>query len=52
MLVSVVILYLEDFGMSFAGYIILFVIALVSTLAVEAIVPDKRQKTSENNQAD
>ena len=49
MLVSVVILYLEDFGMSFAGYLIFFIIALVSTLVVEAIVPDKMQKTSENN---
>jgi hypothetical protein len=46
-LVSVVLLYLEDFGMSFAGYVIFFVIALVSTLAVEAIIPDKMKETSE-----
>jgi hypothetical protein len=49
MLVSVVILYLEGFGTSFTGYVIFFVIALVSTLAVEAIIPEKMQKTSEIN---
>lgn len=46
-LVNIVILHLEGFGTSFVGYIIYFVVALVSTLAVEAFVPGKLLK---NNQ--
>jgi hypothetical protein len=41
-LVSVVLLYLEDFGMSFAGYIVFFAIALMSTLAVQFSIPEKK----------
>lgn len=41
-LVSIVILYLEDFGMSLTGYIIFFVIAFMSTLAVQFSVPEKK----------
>jgi archaellum biogenesis protein FlaJ (TadC family) len=46
-LVSTVILSLEGFGMSFAGYMIFFFIALVSTVAVEIMIPDKKQHGSE-----
>ena len=46
-LVAVVILSLEGFGMTFAGYLILFFIALVSTVAVETMIPDKKQHGSE-----
>jgi hypothetical protein len=38
-LVSVVVLSWEGFGMSFAGYMIFFVMALVATLAVDALIP-------------
>ncbi len=38
-LVSVVVLSWEGFGMSFAGYMIFFVMALVATLAVDSLVP-------------
>jgi archaellum biogenesis protein FlaJ (TadC family) len=46
-LVSTVILSLEGFGMSFVGYMIFFFIALVSTVAVEIMIPDKKQHGSE-----
>jgi hypothetical protein len=46
-LVAVVILSLEGFGMTFAGYLILFFIALASTMAVETMIPDKKQPGSE-----
>ena len=38
-LVSVVVLSWEGFGMSFAGYMMFFVMALVATLAVDALIP-------------
>ena len=38
-LVSVVVLSWEGFGMSFVGYMIFFVMALVATLAVDALIP-------------
>jgi len=40
-LAASVILSLEGFGMSFAGYMIFFFIALVSTVAVETMIPEK-----------
>jgi hypothetical protein len=38
-LVSVVVLSWQGYGMSFVGYLIFFVMALVATLAVDALVP-------------
>ncbi len=38
-LVSVVVLSWEGFGMSFVGYVMFFVMALVATLAVDALIP-------------
>ena len=38
-LVSVVVLSWEGFGMSFVGYLMFFVMALVATLVVDALVP-------------
>ncbi len=38
-LVSVVVQSLEGFGMSFAGYMMFFVMALIAALAVEALIP-------------
>lgn len=38
-LVSVVVQSLKGFGMSFAGYMMFFVMALVATLAVDALIP-------------
>ena len=38
-LVSVVVLSGEGFGMSFVGYLIFFIMALGATLAVDALVP-------------
>ena len=46
-LVAVVILSLEGFGMTFAGYMVFFFIALVSTVAVETMIPDEKQHGSE-----
>ncbi len=46
-LVAVVVLSLEGFGMSFAGYMIFFFIALVSTVAVETMIPEKLKPGSE-----
>jgi hypothetical protein len=45
-LVAIVILSLEGFGMTFAGYMIFFFIALASTMAVETMIPDKKQRGS------
>jgi len=38
-LVSVVVLSWEGYGMEFVGYVIFFVMALVATLAVDALIP-------------
>ena len=46
-LASIIILSLEGFGMTFAGYIIFFFIGLASTIAVEAIITEKKQPESE-----
>jgi hypothetical protein len=41
-LAVIVILFLQESGMTFGGYIILFFIALASTVAVETLIPDKK----------
>ena len=41
-LATIVILFLEGSGMNFAGYMILFFIALASTVAVETMIPNKK----------
>lgn len=41
-LAVIVILFLQESGMNFAGYLILFFIALASTVAVETMIPDKK----------
>ena len=46
-LAAIIILSLEGFGMSFAGYMIFFFIALVSTVAVETMIPEKPKPGSE-----
>jgi len=46
-LISLVTLSLEGFGITFVGYILFFATAFVSTIAVEAIIPDKMQTKSE-----
>jgi len=46
-LATIVIQSLEGFGLSFAGYMILFFIALVSTVAVETMIPEKKHLGSE-----
>ena len=46
-LAAIVIVSLEGGGMTFAGYMVFFFIALVSTIAVETMIPDKRQPGSE-----
>ena len=46
-LVSVVALSWEGFGMSFAGYMMFFVIALVATLAVETMIPGAQPARTE-----
>jgi len=38
-LVSVVVLSWEGYGMEFVGYMMFFVMALVATLAVDALIP-------------
>jgi hypothetical protein len=38
-LVSVVVLSWQGYGMEFVGYVMFFVMALVATLAVDALVP-------------
>ena len=42
-LAVIVILFLEGFGMNFVGYMILFFIALASTVAVETMIPARAQ---------
>ena len=46
-LAAIVIEYLNGGGMSFAGYLIFFLIALTSTIAVDALVPGEGQLGSE-----
>jgi hypothetical protein len=46
-LVSVVMLSGEGFGMSFVGYLMFFVMALVATLAVDALVPSAQPSRTE-----
>jgi hypothetical protein len=46
-LVSIITLSLEGFGISFAGYIFFFFIALFSTFVVETVIPDKMQSGDE-----
>lgn len=41
-LATLVILYLEGSSLEFIGYIILFIIALGSTVAVETMISDKK----------
>ena len=38
-LVSVVVLSWQGYGMEFVGYVMFFVMALVATLAVDAMIP-------------
>ena len=47
MLATVLILSWEGFGMTFVGYLILFFIALVSTVTVEILIPEKKHPGSE-----
>jgi len=42
-LASIVIISLEGGGMTFAGYLIFFLIALMSTVAVESLMPGAKQ---------
>jgi len=46
-LAAIVIVSLEGGGMTFAGYLIFFIIALTSTVAVDALMPGERQLRSE-----
>ncbi len=46
-LVSVLVLSGERYGMEFVGYMIFFVMALVSTIAVEVIIPGSKVAASE-----
>ena len=46
MLATIIMLYLEDFGTSFFGYMVLFFIALASTVAVEIMIPEKKHPGS------
>ena len=46
-LTAIVIAFLEGGGMTFAGYFVFFLIALVSTLAVNALIPDEGRLGSE-----
>ena len=46
-LAAIIIVSLEGFGMTFAGYMIFFFIALVSTVAVETMIPEKKKPGSE-----
>ena len=46
-LASVIVLTLEGFGLTFAGYLIFFFIALTSTIAVEVLISEKKQPGSE-----
>ena len=42
-LAAIVIVSLEGGGMTFTGYLVFFLIALTSTVAVEALIPGERQ---------
>ncbi len=46
-LVAIVIVSLEGGGMTFAGYLVFFIIALTSTVAVDALLPGERPLGSE-----
>lgn len=46
-LAAIVIMSLEGGGMTFAGYMVFFFIALASTVAVETMMPDEKQRGSE-----
>lgn len=46
-LAAIVIVSLEGGGMTFAGYMVFFFIALASTMAVETMISDKKQRGSE-----
>jgi len=46
-LVSVVVLSWQGYGMEFVGYMMFFVMALVATLAVEALVPGEQTAGTE-----
>jgi len=46
-LAAIVIVSLEGFGMTFAGYMVFFFIALVSTVVVETMIPEKEKPGSE-----
>ena len=46
-LVSVVVLAWQGFGMSFVGYMMFFVMALMATLAVDALVPSAQPAGTE-----
>jgi len=41
-LAAIVIVSLEGGGMTFAGYMVFFFIALASTMAVETMIPNKK----------
>jgi len=42
LMATIAILSLEGFGMTFGGYMIFFFMALVSTVAVETMIPEKK----------
>lgn len=42
-LMATVMLYLENFDMSFVGYLMFFFIALVSSFAVETLIPEREK---------
>ena len=46
-LASIVIISLEGGGMTFGGYLVFFLIALTSTVAVDALIPGEKQPGSE-----
>ena len=46
-LLSVVVLAWQGFGMSFVGYMMFFVMALMATLAVDALVPSTQPAGTE-----
>jgi hypothetical protein len=46
-LTAVVLVFLEEGGMSFVGYMVFFFVALASTLAVETLIPEKGRSGSE-----
>jgi cobalamin biosynthesis protein CobD/CbiB len=46
-LVSVLVISWEGYSMEFVGYMMFFVIALLSTIAVEAMIPRTKQAGSE-----